>query len=127
MSDMNPLFRVIHPALVHDNRLQSAAFKPRPCDDRHLSTYNGEIFSARQAFEHFTEKSHAVGILHVTESECSECNLTVEKDNDPFYGHASIVFGSELSNNQVERVAKKLTTMARMRGWDYPDNVTVEL
>ncbi len=115
------LFRQIHPHFYQDGRVISVAFKPTPKDERHLSMYNGRKFDAESAYKHFVQntKCDSIGVLHTTRDICAECKLDVIDDNEPFDGHSSIVFGTELTNGQIERIAKKLTKLAWECGWDY--------
>ena len=105
------LFRQIHPHFFQDGRVMSTAFKPTPKDKRHLSTYNGKTFDAKSAYKHFIQNSRceSIGVLHTTREICMENELYVIDDNDPFEGHSSIVFGTQLTNSQIEKKAKKLT------------------
>ncbi len=120
MNDMTCLYRQIHPSLFQNGRVQSSAFRPKPSDDRHLSVYNGNYFSAKQSHEHYSElKRNSIGVLHVTVFDCYEYELSINEDNNPFVGHASIVFSEELSNSKIEKIARKLTMKAWENGWDY--------
>ena len=115
------LFRQIHPVFLQAGRVISTAFKPTPKDERHLSVYNGEVFNAESAYKHYTQntKCESIGVLHTTRNICADTQLNVIDDNDPFDGHTSIVFGNQLSNSQIEKIAKKLTKLAWESGWDY--------
>lgn len=119
------LHRQVHPSFVINKNdissqvfeVASSTFMPTPKDENKLSVYNGEKYSPKEAFDHFTETYESFGVLSVSKNECENENLGVVEDNDPFDGHTFIDFSSCTSNNQVKKKAKKLKKVALDRGW----------
>lgn len=139
------LFRQIHPAHVKDNvvsvkvfeEISSSSFTPTETDQGCLSVYNGEIFTAKTSFTHYTGQINgkgtplkSQGTLAVTVEEVESIALTVEHDNGPFDGHSSIDYNSlrdpitaVLFKKMVKIKAKELRDMAVNRGWQFkPSN-----
>jgi hypothetical protein len=120
------LHRQVHPDFVQQSDVSSqvfeassAAFKPTPKDENKLSVYNGEKFTAKAAFDHFTTQYASRGVLSVTVNECTTIGLNAAEDNNPFDGHAYIDFSSCTSENQKKVKAKQLKKFAMDRGWSY--------
>jgi len=120
MNPETPLLRQVHPSFVQVDHISaqvfsvtSQAFKPTPKDGNKLSVYNGDKFSAKESFEHFTSSgiNKSFGVMAVTPVECETENLPCEENNDPFNGHAFIDF-TGLPNNQIDKKAKKLRNAA---------------
>lgn len=123
MENNTLLHRQIHPHFVQKSEVSSqafeatsSAFKPTPKDDSKLSVYNGEKFSAKEAFEHFVEHYTSIGVLSVSVQEALDIQLSSTEDNIPFNGHAYIDF-TGLSSNQMKSKAKLLKKKANDRGW----------
>jgi hypothetical protein len=120
------LHRQVHPLFVQANQVSiqtfsvtSQVFKPTPKDDKRLSVYNGDKFSAEDAFLHYSNEGHSsVGVLSVCVGECITAGLTTSEDNIPFDGHAHIDF-TGLGNNTIEKKAKILRNNEVQRGWQY--------
>ncbi len=125
MNNNTLLLRQVHPSFVQAGNIStqvfsvaSQAFKPTPKDENKLSVYNGDKFSAKASFEHFTSSgvNKSFGVMAVIPVECETENLHCEENNDPFDGHAFIDF-TGLPNNQIDKKAKKLRNAASKRGW----------
>ncbi|WPP48940.1 hypothetical protein [Catalinimonas niigatensis] len=125
------LHRQIHPSFVQNDAVSSQAFItekeisslsfiPSKKDDKRLSVYNGDKFSAEESFHHYNSNYESCGVLSVSvyESESIEL-LEVEEDNDPFNGHSSIDFSKVESKNQIKKKASKLRNFAVQRKWSY--------
>lgn len=114
------LFRIIQEHMVKDGRLTSSTFCPRSNENKHVSVYNGDYFSASTAFEHFTQKHEAIGVVHVSNLDCESIGLTVEEDNNPFQGHASIVYDEKSTNGVIKKKSAQLVAIVNAAGeWDY--------
>lgn len=112
------LLRQIHPAFVQADRITSQAFRPTPKDQLLLSVYDGDLITAEAAFQHFIHMPNCQsrGVLAVTVQECIELNLSARPDPELFPEHAVIDF-TGLSNNQCEKMSKRLCSQALQRGW----------
>ena len=123
------LHRQIHPSFVINGivsnqafieySVSSGAFMPTAKDNNKLSVYNGEKFTAKDSFDHFTTTYSSVGVLSVTVEEVISIQLSVLNDDIPFEGHASIDFEAIVSKNQKSIKAAKLRDYAVNRGWTY--------
>jgi hypothetical protein len=118
------LNRQIHPSFIQKSEVSSqafeatsAAFNPTAKDKDQLSVYNGDKFSPKAAFDHFTEHLPSAGVLAVSVSEVNAATLTATEDNVPFDGHAYIDFSTLTSNGQRKSKAKLLKKDAMARGW----------
>lgn len=131
MTNKTLLYRQVHPTfiqggVVSERVFDSRTFKPFPKDDGLLSVYNGEDFSAEESFNHYltfnSEKEvQSAGVVAVSGAECTQHDLPIIEDNDPFIGHASISYRG-LTGNQSDKAAKKLKRYATDRGWCFlPD------
>lgn len=134
MQNSTLLHRQVHPAWVQDNQLSaqvfeteianiqtgitSQVFTPTPKDDNQLSVYNGEKFTAEEAYQHFTVELDSAGVVSVTIEETNSINLQCVENNDPFEGHSYIDFG-KLGTSQVKAKAKILKNFANKRNWTY--------
>ena len=112
------LYRKIPDIHVQNGHISSLAFTPMPKDLKKLSVYDGDLLSPAEAFEHFVEEIHcsSIGVLGVSNTECSNLGLPTESDPDTHKFHALIDFSSE-SNNSVKRKASTLRDKAMLRGW----------
>lgn len=120
MSPETELLRQIHPSWIVSGRVSSQAFKPTPKDEKRLSVDNGDMFNPEESYRHFTEKlSHlSVGVMSVTKLDCSNLDLAVLPDPEPYPEHTLIDF-SKLGTNQIEKKAKKLKARAIGNNWRY--------
>ena len=121
---LNPellLHRQIPPAWIQGDRVTSQSFKPYSKDDNRVSVYRDDLMSAEEAWQHYTKELSlsSVGVIAVNVDECQNESLKVDPDGVPFPAHASIVFSTELSKNQIEKTAGRLAAKARARGWQY--------
>lgn len=118
------LLRQVHPSwMVGDTISQqvfsSQTFKPTPKDQSMLSMYNGEMFDAYAAFDHFSRQGHpSVGVVAVSPAECDTIPVPVIEDNQPFEGHCSLDYRA-LSGNGIKKAASTLKAFAQTRGWLY--------
>lgn len=131
MTEKTLLHRQIHPSWVQndivssqafliENNIASLAFIPSEKDDKKLSVYNGEKFSAEESFIHFTANFKSAGVLSVTVAEVDSIDdLKVQEDNDPFDGHSVIDYSIVENANQIKKKAKRLKGLAVQRGWMY--------
>jgi hypothetical protein len=117
------LLRQVHPnwvqgTVISSQVFTSQTFKPTAKDNGLLSVYNGDAFDASDAHDHFVNTTGFVskGVIAVTKSECETAPIDVIEDNDPFDGHCSLDY-RDMSNGQVNNIAKKLRTYAQQRGW----------
>ena len=125
MQQTTLLHRQIHPHFVQKTAVSSqafeatsAAFTPTAKDEKKLSVYNGEKFSAKEAFDHFVAEYSSIGVLSITLQEVNEIELSVYEDNHPFDGHAYIDYSISTSN-QIKTKAKLLKKKALERGWGH--------
>lgn len=125
MEDTTLLHRQIHPTFISGPivsaqvfEITSQVFKPTPKDDFKLSVYNGEKFSAEDAYNHYCDKFESAGTVSVTVSECKSEDLESKEDNDPFDGHCYIDYNG-LSAKEIKKKAQKLKAIATKRGLTY--------
>ncbi len=120
MTPQTILLRQIHPTFIQAERVTSQAFRPTPKDENRLSVDDGGRISAEAAWQRFTRQPNcqSLGVLGVTVEECSQRNLPVIPDGEPYPEHVSIDFQG-LANKQIEKIAKLLANDARTRGWLY--------
>ncbi len=132
MEEKSLLHRQIHPSFVVndivsnqafvENKLivSSSSFLPTVKDEDKLSVYNGEKFSAKDSFDHYTRNYSSCGVLSVSVEEVnSTIPLTTQEDNVPFDGHCYIDFSMVKSKNQKTKKAGKLRDFAVKRNWSY--------
>ncbi|TVR37770.1 MAG: hypothetical protein EA392_11805 [Cryomorphaceae bacterium] len=127
MIDDTLLLRQVHPSWVQGNAISiqtftSQTFKPTPKDNGLLSVYNGDVFTAVEAYEHYTDTIGltSAGIVAVSKKECDSIDLAVIEDNDPFEGHCSLDYRSFIAvKREVKRIASMLKLFATERGWLY--------
>lgn len=126
MQSQTLLHRQIHPNHLQKSDVSSlafeassAAFKPTPKDNDQLSMYNGDKFTAKEAFDHFTANYTSIGVLAVSNQEVQATGLSATEDNTPFDGHAYIDFSGLETNGQQKSKAKILKKHAIQRGWQH--------
>lgn len=118
------LHRQVHPSwmvgdIISQQTFSSQTFKPTPKDEGLLSMYNGAVFTAYEAYEHFTKQGlPSVGVVAVTPTECATIPVPIIEDNDPFHGHCSLNY-RQLSGNGIKKAASTLKACAQTRGWLY--------
>ncbi|HEX6041512.1 hypothetical protein [Longimicrobium sp.] len=114
------LLRQIHPTFVQQGRVTSQAFRPTPKDENRLSAYDGDQIGPEPAWHHFTAVLGfaSVGVMGVNVAECAALHLPVEPDPEPFPEHVVIDF-SGMDKPAIEKLAKKLRSIADARGWLY--------
>lgn len=120
MTDSTLLHRQVHPSFVVNGRVSSQAFRPTPKDSCLLSVCDGDQMTAEAAWLHYTRELGlaSCGVLAVTNGECSTMGLPVIADGKPYKAHVSLDF-TKFSNNQREKIAKRLRALAVERGWQY--------
>lgn len=132
MEENKLLHRQIHPTFVindivsnqafMENKLtiSSGAFSPTEKDDNKLSVYNGEKFSAKDSYDHYTKQYSSCGVLSISVEEVNSIkSLSTAEDNDPFEGHCYIDFANVSSKNQKTKKAGKLRDFAVNRNWTF--------
>jgi hypothetical protein len=112
------LLRQINPGFVQLGRPTSQAFRPTPKDEYLLSVEDGSRISPRASWERFNKAPdcNSVGVMGVSFAECTEQELPVIEDGDPFPEHCSIDF-SNLTKGLIEKKAKFLAKYAVERDW----------
>lgn len=122
------LLRQIHPAHIKESAVStqpfevaSPAFTPNAADKGLLSVYNGDRFTADEAYHHYTVEvgNTSSGVLAVSCAECAAENLPSAEDNNPFPGHAHVDFNGLPSKGAIKRAASNLRDRAMARGWMY--------
>jgi hypothetical protein len=121
MNDDTLLLRQVHPSWVQQGQITSQVFKPTSKDESQLSAYDGDLISAELAWQHYTGTLgfSSVGVVAVSVGECTEQDLPVIPDSEPFPEHVSIDFDS-LVDSERHRRAKILKARATSRGWLHP-------
>lgn len=132
MEDELLLHRQIHPSFVVNDIVSnqafviselvvsSGAFMPTQKDEDKLSVYNGEKFSAKESYDHYSKQFTSYGVLSVTVEEVKSIpQLTTNNDDYPFDGHCFVDFSSVTSKNQKTKKAGQLRDLAVKRNWTY--------
>lgn len=132
MEDELLLHRQIHPSFVVNDIVSnqafviselvvsSGAFMPTQKDEDKLSVYNGEKFSAKESYDHYSKQFTSYGVLSVTVEEVKSIpQLTTANDDYPFDGHCFVDFSSVTSKNQKTKKAGQLRDLAVKRNWTY--------
>lgn len=112
---------------VHENWIQlgvpsSQTFRPTPKDEGKPSVYDADVIGTAEAsYLHWTTdlKLTSVGVLAVTEAECSSRKLQAVTDGIPFPAHATIDFTNCKTNNEIRRLAGELIKLALARDWQH--------
>lgn len=128
MSNETLLYRQVHPGWVIDDAVSSQAFRPTPKDEKKLSVYDSNEFSAMDSFNHFTNDQglDSAGVLGVTHSEFENEQLPRIPDDTHFKGHVLVDY-SAYSKGQIEKKAKRIRDIAFKRDWVYKqENITPE-
>jgi len=129
--DEELLLRQVHPNFIQEERVTSQAFKPTPKDEEQLSFSRSLLTSAKEAFEHYTQRLNldSVGVWAVSVKEVNESmpssdriiydptTATPELPEDK--SHTVICF-KNLSKGKIDSSAKKLAAKARDRGRQHP-------
>ena len=124
MEEETLLHRQVHPSFIQGDRLSSLVFssqtfRPTPKDEACLSVYNGNKYDADESYEHYTENEmESAGVVSVSVKECTEIELPVIEDNNPFDGHSFINY-REKSPSVIKKKATRLKKKAADRGWQY--------
>jgi len=116
------LYRQVHESWLQLGIPSSQTFRPTPKDNGKSSVYDGDIIgSAEASYRHWTEELMltSVGVLAVTEGECTELKLPAITDGIPFPAHATIDFTGCKSSSEAKRQAGALTKSAYTRGWQH--------
>ena len=114
------LLRQIHPSFIQDGRATSQAFRPTAKDNNKLPVYNGSLIGPEESWLHYTEQLRfaSAGVLAITCGECVAEQLSIIEDGAPFPEHCLIDF-SGLETSEAVKKSKKLSALARSRGWLY--------
>ena len=115
------LHRQIHPTFLEaDGGVAYFAFRPFPRDEGKLSAYNGDLITAKAAWNHYRTafKLKSVGVLSISVDECESQGTTQIHDGHGYPEHASIDFTC-LSKRKARDAAKKLAEFAMDRGWQF--------
>lgn len=118
MNSQTLLLRQVHPSFVEQNHVSSQAFTPFPKDEGLLSVYDGDLISASEAHQHYTQtlQFQSAGVWGVTHSEIENVGLSSCPDPlENFAQHAIIDF-TEQSPKAIRKLAKKLRDCAVSRG-----------
>lgn len=118
MDDNTILLRQVHPKFFPNHKLSSQAFFPFPKDEGLLSVYDGDLISAKDAYDHFTQSLHcqSAGVWGVSCAEVKFEKLTSRPDPlKDFPEHAVISFDSE-EKKCLRKIAKLLKAHAEKRG-----------
>jgi len=116
------LYRHVNTGWLQQAVPSSQTFRPTQKDDGKPSVYDGDIIgSAEASYVHWTEelKLTSVGVLAVTQSECSIHGLPAVTDGVPFPSHATINFTHCKTGGEIRRLAGELTKLAIIRKWQY--------
>jgi hypothetical protein len=116
------LYRQVNASWLQQGVPSSQTFRPTPKDAKKPSVYDGDIIETAEAsYIHWTEelKLTSVGVLAVTENECSQRGLPVVTDGVPFPAHATIDFTKCKSTGEIKRLAGQLTEAAVARDWQF--------
>ena len=116
------LYRHVNESWLQQGVPSSQTFRPTQKDNGKLSVYDGDIIvSAEAAYIHWTQdlKLTSVGVLAVTEAECSGMNLPAITDGIDFPAHATIDFNRCASNGEIKKLAGELTRLSVDRGWQH--------
>jgi len=124
MTPRTLLYRHVNQSWMQQGVPSSQTFRPTLKDKGKLSVYDGDIIvSAEAAYEHWTRdlRLGSVGVLAVTEAECSRLNLPAVTDGVPFPAHATIDF-TNCPSTEIKRLSVRLKQHSLERGWQYrPD------
>ena len=120
MNNKTLLFRQVSPAFVKSGRVTSQVFIPTRKDNKKLSVYNSDQFSAEESWGHFTanKNCNSKGVLAVTIGECNSQKLKIIIDDKTFEGHVLIDF-SNLTNSETIVAGRYLVNIAIERGWQF--------
>ena len=116
------LYRQVHESWLQQGVPSSQTFRPTKKDEGKPSVYDGDIIvTAEASYLHWTQELGltSVGVLAVTEAECSGRNLPAVTDGSDFPAHATINFNGCVSKNETKRLAGELTEIAVARGWQH--------
>ena len=118
MNSETLLLRQIHPSFVQNGKATSQAFRPTPKDEYQLSVYNADRMTAQASWNYYTgtQKFESVGVMAISNSECSKEKLNVIEDGIPIPEHCFVDF-SGLRKSDIEKKSKKLAAFARERDW----------
>ena len=112
------LYRQVHPSFLRGNTPTRQAFTPNFNDHGLLSVYNGDLISPRDAWNHYNAVLGlcSAGVVAITVGECVGLDVLDDYGDETFEEHALIDMRN-MSNADLKRTARKLVTLAIMRGW----------
>lgn len=115
---MNPdtlLYRQVHPQHVIPGRetVASIVFVPEARNDNAISTYNGDMTSAKDAVEHYQRLGkQTAGVVGLTVHAFQQRGMTAENDGEDFKEHVTVYYPDGISGNQIRRTAQALAKLA---------------
>ena len=82
---------------------------------------DGDQINAEDAWTHYVERLgwDSAGVVSVSVGDCIRESLDVAVDPTLFPEHVLIDFNAHTSKNKRKTIGKKLTSIARERGWVY--------
>jgi hypothetical protein len=116
------LYRQVNQSWLQLGIPSSQTFRPTQKDEGKPSVYDGDIIvTAEASYLHWTQEMNltSVGVLAVTEAECSVKSLPAITDGIDFPAHATINFTGCASKGEIKRLAGELTKLAVDRGWQH--------
>jgi len=121
---MNPetkLYRQVHRSWIQEGYVSSQAFIPTKKDNGELSVDHGDMVTARQSYDHFTQALglSSEGVVSILYKECTEIGLPVEHDRAPYPSHCFVDFRNVPQTVSTRSLAKQLHLKAKNRGWEY--------
>ena len=121
VNDETSLWRQVHPKWVQEGEITSQTFTPTHKDKGKLSVYDGDQINAEDAWTHYVERLgwDSAGVVSVSVGDCIRESLDVAVDPTLFPEHVLIDFNAHTSKNKRKTIGKKLTSIARERGWVY--------
>jgi hypothetical protein len=119
VNDRTLLLRQVHPTFVQNGEIGVVAFRPNDNDKGLLSVYDGDMITAENSFNHWTDslKKKSVGVLAVTVEECTSVKLpSVSSPSEDNASHAHIDF-TEFEKKDQRTKTKALLAFAVARHW----------
>lgn len=114
------LHRQVNPGFVQDGRITSQVFKLNSQDEGKLSVSRGSMVTAEVACARYRARGNkSGGVVSVAVGECNGLDLDAYEDALPDDDAHALVDLTQQSRSEGEKRAKKLTAIARARGWQY--------
>ena len=111
------LLRQIHPSFLQEGRVTSQAFRPPPKDQGQLSVDNADRIAASLTWQRFTRdaRNSSDGVMAILSEECDMQQVPVVEHGTPYLEHCYLDF-SAFKKKEIERKAKRLSSLATARG-----------